>query len=73
LGFAIDAKLNEFKEFVLSNPELKYQEIADHWGMSDSAVESYLDKVNITRKKRVVAIKSVVKRKEKNGKSKSGK
>ena len=65
-----DAKLNEFKEFVLSHSELKYQEIADYWGMSDSVVETYLDKVNITRKKRLIATKSALKRREKNGKNK---
>jgi transposase len=65
-----DRRLGEFKEYVLANPELTNQEIGDHFGVSDSSIERYLKKVKITRKKRLMAIKSVVKKKEKNGKSK---
>ena len=66
MGNAID----EFKEFVLQNAEMTHQQIADHWQMSDSAVEDYLKKLKITRKKRLIAIKSDQKKKETNGKRK---
>lgn len=65
-----NSKLDEFKEFVLQNAEMTHQQIADHWQMSDSAVEDYLKKLKITRKKRLIAIKSDQKKKETNGKRK---
>jgi transposase len=68
-----DSRLDEFKEYVLSHPELINQEIGDHFGVSDSSIERYLKKVKITRKKRLMAIKSVQKRQERSGKSKSKK
>ena len=63
-------KLNEFKEFVFQNSELTSQEIGDNFGISDTSVDRYLEKLKITRKKRLLASKSVVKRKERNGKKK---
>ena len=63
-------QLEEFKEFVLQNSELTNQEIGDKFGVSDSAIENYLKKVKISRKKRLMAIKNAQKRKEKSGKKK---
>jgi len=63
-------QLEEFKEFVLKNSELTNQEIGDKFGVSDSTIENYLKKVKITRKKRLLASKSVQKRKEINGNKK---
>jgi len=65
-----NTKLEEFKQFVLANNELTQDEIAAAWGISSSAAGRYVQKANITRKKRLIATKSVQKRQERNGNKK---
>lgn len=63
-------KLEKFKEFVLENNEMTYEEIANAWSISDTAVGRYLKRLRITRKKRHLFLKKETKRKGINGKKK---
>ena len=59
--------LNKFEEFAFKNSHMTTTEMARAWGnIGKSSISLYLRKINFSRKKRHLAIKTVMKIEEKN-------